>query len=136
MEPRDLCELIRRAQAGDRQAAEELVPVIRPWLEQAARAFADPKYPEATVSDLVQDAQMAVWRKLAEFRGCLNEEETARVFRVWLAQIVNHLGINRARHRNAGKRKPPNAIVHAVEPLNESGGPGLDPASDSLPPCN
>ena len=130
-------ELLRQARAGDGQAMNWLVAILRPRLEQLARGYADPDRPDESASDLVQEAWLRVWQKLGQFRGAADNEQTAAVFHDWVGQIVRHLGLNRERDRNAQRRRPPQKPVRLAggEPSESSShGGGIDPAAGTPTP--
>jgi RNA polymerase sigma factor (sigma-70 family) len=111
MQDENFHDLVRRAQAGDRQALDRVLDLLRPYLERTARRYADPARASASVSDLVQEAGLRAWQKLDQFRGGDNDEQTLALLRAWLGQIVQSLGLNTHRRRKAQRRSPPQAIV-------------------------
>jgi RNA polymerase sigma-70 factor (ECF subfamily) len=86
-------ELVSRARAGDREAFEELVAAHTP----AARRTATLLGAGADAEDVVQDAFVKAYRKLAEYRGDSS-------FRSWLLAIVANetRNLHRSRQRRAG----------------------------------
>src|SRR5437867_2287578 len=116
MRPLRFRDLVQRAQTGDRQAMDELLPIVRPWLEQSARRYVDPREPGASTSDLVQEAWLQAWQKLDQFRGGRDDQQTLAMFRAWVSRIVRRLGLNAVRHRHAQRRKPQQKIVRLQEP--------------------
>ena len=60
MHPDGFHDLIRRAQAGEPQAVEELLAAVRPCLDHLARQGAGPAGPEGGASDLVHIGQMVM----------------------------------------------------------------------------
>jgi RNA polymerase sigma factor (sigma-70 family) len=107
-------DLIVRAQRGDRAAVDALLEVIRPWLWQSARGFADADRPDESTADLAQSAWLKVWQSLDQFQGPKDTEagdaQTLAMFRAWALQIVRRLGMNAVRDRNAGVRRPPGGV--------------------------
>jgi RNA polymerase sigma factor (sigma-70 family) len=124
-------DLVARAQAGDPQATTHLLAVIRPWLEQRARGYADPRHPSASASDLAQEAWLRAWQKLPQFHGGGDDEQTLAMFRVWVGRILQRLGLNAVRDREAQHRMPPGGIVRLG---GESGRSGRDPAASEPTP--
>jgi RNA polymerase sigma factor (sigma-70 family) len=124
-------KLVGRAQAGDPQALEELLVVVRPWLEQSARRYADPHRESASTSDLAQEAWLRAWQKLSQFQGADTDDETAARFRAWVNRMVERLGKNAVRHRTAQHRKPPGKLqrLDAPPPDTQDSGAKLDPAT-------
>jgi RNA polymerase sigma-70 factor (ECF subfamily) len=104
-------DLVRRAQAGDRAATNELLAAVRPHLMILAREFADPRNPDSSVSDLVQEVELNAWQKLGQFCGASSDDETLAMFRGWIGQMVHNLGLNHERDRNAQKRRPPQPLL-------------------------
>lgn len=129
-------DLVSRAQAGDRQAMDQLLAVIRPWLEQLARGYADPRRPDESTSDLAQEAWLRAWQKLDQFRGGGDDEQTRARFRAWLSQIVHRLGLNALRGRQTQRRKPPGKRLRVrPAPADESASQnGIEPAASGPTP--
>jgi RNA polymerase sigma-70 factor (ECF subfamily) len=130
-------DLLRAAQATDSQALERLLTLIRPHLEQVARGYADPTRPDASTSDLVQEAWLRAWQKLDQFQGAEADDDTLAMFRAWVGQIVRSLGLNAQRERNAQRRKPPQPIVPLDRPVpgqSTSQGGAIDPAAGEPTP--
>jgi RNA polymerase sigma factor (sigma-70 family) len=138
MEPDGFHDLIRRAQAGDQQAMERVLELLRPHLEQLARRYADPRRASASAADLVQEVRLRAWQKLNQFRGGEGDEQTLALFRGWLGQMVQRLGMNVQRRRKARRRQPPQPIVPLGAPGADDSttppGPGSDPAADQPTP--
>lgn len=99
-------DLLLRAQAGDRAAMDRILSILRPHMERLARSYADPRHPDESASDLVQEAELRAWQKLELFQGGPNDAETEAKLRGWLGQIVHRLGLNAQRDRQAQKRSP------------------------------
>jgi RNA polymerase sigma factor (sigma-70 family) len=99
-------EELRAARSGDRAAMERLLAHFRPWLEQRATARFGGRGSDGDASDLVQEASLQAWLKLAQFRGHDDEEQELKMFHGWLAQIVHRVGQNRIRLRQAVRRRP------------------------------
>jgi RNA polymerase sigma-70 factor (ECF subfamily) len=125
--------LLARARTGDRAAAEELLALIRPWIEQQARKHARANRADENVSDLVQEAWLRAWQKLDQFVGHDDEEQALAMFRAWLGRIVCRLGLNALRGRAAKERTPPAKLVQ-LNGVHASGDSAalLDP-SGSVP---
>jgi RNA polymerase sigma-70 factor (ECF subfamily) len=137
MEPDGFHDLVRRAQAGDRQAMNRVLELLRPHLEAQARRYADPARASASVSDLVQEVRLRAWQKIDQFRGGTTDEQTLALFRAWLGQIVQRLGLNAQRRRKAQRRQPPQPLV-PLSPSAGEGAPsragGIDPVADGPTP--
>jgi RNA polymerase sigma factor (sigma-70 family) len=123
-------ELLRRARAGDRPAMERLLAELHPDLERLAHGHADPGSPGESTVDLVQEAALRIWQRLDQFRGGPDAEQTAAMFRDWVAQLVHHLGLDRQRRQHAQRREPPGKLIRldgGKEGASGSEGAGLDP---------
>jgi RNA polymerase sigma factor (sigma-70 family) len=131
MEADGFRDLVMRAQVGDQQATTQLLAVIRPWLEQRARGYADPCQPDASASDLAQEAWLRAWQKLHQFHGGDDDDQTLAMFRVWVGRIVQRLGLNAMRDREAQHRKPPGAMVRLGGTASQA---GPDPAGSEPTP--
>jgi RNA polymerase sigma factor (sigma-70 family) len=104
-------DLIRRAQAGEPRAQEELLAVVRPYLEKLAEGIADPSHASKSVSDLVQDTLLRVWLKLPQFEGTNDDQQSWLMFRTWAGKIARRLHLNSRRDRKAQRRRPERPIV-------------------------
>jgi RNA polymerase sigma factor (sigma-70 family) len=111
-------ELLGRAQGGDRDAINQVLAEIRPYMEKIASDYADPAHAQESASDLVQEAWLRAWQRIEQFRGAGGEEETRAAFHGWVAQVVRRVGLNAQKARNRLKRR---ARDRAIVPLE--GGP-------------
>jgi RNA polymerase sigma factor (sigma-70 family) len=127
--------LLRRAQTGDRQALGALLAALRPYLEKVARRYAASSSASPSVSDLVQDACLRVWRKLDQFQGTDDDGQTLALFRAWVERIVWRLGQNSRRDRKARRRSPAQGLVRLAEP-DGAGGTGEPPGREPTPSVN
>jgi RNA polymerase sigma factor (sigma-70 family) len=115
---------------------EALLVIVRPWLEQSARRYADPQRESASTSDLAQEAWLRAWQKLSQFQGADTDDETAARFRAWVNRMVQRLGKNAVRHRTAQHRKPPGKLrrLDAPPPAAQDSQAKLDPAASEPTP--
>ena len=97
-------EVVRRAQAGESEAQEELLQVLRPCLEQLARGLAASPRASRSSSDLVQESLLRVWQRLDQFAGNEDDEQSWAMFCAWVGQIVRRLNLNEQRDRGASWR--------------------------------
>jgi RNA polymerase sigma factor (sigma-70 family) len=102
---------LRTARAGDRAAMDRLLNDLRPWLEHLAARYGEQLEADASYRDLVQEASLQAWLKLAQFRGHDDDEQELTMFRAWLEQIVHRLGQNRLRRAAAQRRCAPRPLV-------------------------
>jgi RNA polymerase sigma factor (sigma-70 family) len=127
--------LLARARAGNRAATDELLALIRPWIEQLARKHGSPGGPDGNTSDLVQEAWLRAWQKLEQFTGADDEAQALAMFRTWLARIVARLGLNAARDGAAQQRTPPGKLLRLNGvPASVDSVPVHDPAASGLTP--
>jgi len=112
-------ELLARARGGDGAATDELLALIRPWLEQMARSDGRRLGPDESVSDLVQEAWLRAWQKLDQFQGAGEEDAAVARFRAWLARIVSRLSLNAARDGAAQQRMPPGKLLRSTGPRDQ-----------------
>lgn len=108
-------ELVRRAQAGDRLAFEELVRRHADRLHAVVARLVSDRH---EAEEVTQEAFLRAWRGIASFKG------DARFF-TWLYRI----GVNEARRR--ARRRPPAGTVasldeHGVEPADPRPAPDRD----------
>ncbi len=115
-------KLVRHAQAGDRQAMEQLLASLRPYLAKVASGYADPSRASASVSDLIQEVELRAWQKLPQFQGGSSDEETHAKFRTWLVQIARNISYDRKKAKERQKRKAPGgrAISLDASPASSS----------------
>jgi RNA polymerase sigma-70 factor, ECF subfamily len=87
----DQLDTIRQAQAGDREAFDDLVALHGPWLHRLATAIVGP----TDAADATQDALVLAWRRLPSLRQ-------PELFEAWLRRIL----VNRCRDigRARGRR--------------------------------
>jgi RNA polymerase sigma factor (sigma-70 family) len=130
-------DLLARARAGDRAATDDLLALIRPWIEQVARQHVALNGPVGSVSDLVQEAWLRAWQKLDQFHGADDEAQTLMMFRAWLTRIVERLGLNSARDAGARVRKPPGKLLRLDGTPADDAPEVLDPpATEPTPSAN
>jgi RNA polymerase sigma factor (sigma-70 family) len=128
---------LRLAQQGDRQAMDRLLAALRPRLEQLARRYAEPGCSHASTADLVQEAALRLWQRVAQFQGGRDDEQTAAMFQDWVRQLVRHLARDRQRQRHAQRREPLGGVrrLDLAAPSGSSGHPGAnDPAAGGSTP--
>jgi len=127
---RDLA-LVRRFQAGDETAFEDLVREHRVEVYRLAHRLTGS---HADADDLAQEAFLRVFRALPRFRG-----ESA--FRTWLIRVVLNLAADRTKSRHPGRlvslEEVPEAVLPRVSPDGNSDllrRAVLDRAVSLLPP--
>jgi RNA polymerase sigma-70 factor, ECF subfamily len=103
MLPEGFHELVHRARQGEPDAVEQLLQLIRPWLDGLARPWTD-------APDLAQEAWLRTWQKLDQFQGGPDDAQTLERFRAWLRRIVERIGLNTLRARQADRRQPPGPV--------------------------
>ncbi len=128
-------DIVRRAQAGDRPALDRLLETLRPQMERIAREYSDPAYAAESVSDLIQEAQLRAWQRVAQFRGGANGSQTEPMFQAWIAQIVRTVALNAIEARNRQRRRPPGGGLQRLDGGSDTSGAGArePPASESTP---
>ena len=99
-------EILRKAQAGDRQAMDRVLTMLEPYLRKLSRPYADPTRRVGSTADLLQESCLRAWQKLEGFHGGEDDEETFAMFQSWIGQIVRRLGINAERDRKRLRRNP------------------------------
>jgi RNA polymerase sigma factor (sigma-70 family) len=132
-------ELLERARAGDRDAMERLLVLVRPHLERTAREYADPDNTTESASDIVQESWFRAWDRLAQFHGGEDDAETLAMFRAWIAQIARNCGLKSRRRRRTLKRAAPRGkVARIASSENPSdlghGGGGVDPVAATKTP--
>jgi RNA polymerase sigma factor (sigma-70 family) len=91
-------EHIRRAREHDPEAWASLWEAFGPTLLGLAQRQLGPRWPEKSVSDLLQTTWLRAFLGIGDFRGGVNDEQTAALFRAWLAIILRRAVSNEARH--------------------------------------
>jgi RNA polymerase sigma factor (sigma-70 family) len=104
-------DLIERVKTGDDHAWRALHEMVRPYLLKLAQRTLGPGWPEQSASDLTQDTWGRVVQGIGEFRGGLDDDQTAAVLRAWLRRIMNHAHANRVRSARTRRRKAPAPLV-------------------------
>ena len=102
--------LIDAARQGDPQAAGSLHALTQPYLLGLAQKVIGPNWPHESVSDLVQETWLRAWRGLDSFQGGGSDEDTAALFRAWLASTLKNVWCNHLRAYQAQRRQP-SAVV-------------------------
>jgi RNA polymerase sigma-70 factor, ECF subfamily len=93
--------LLQRAQAGDRQAYEELFARHRPYLRQVVELRLDPGLrTRVDPSDVVQEAHLEAFRRLGTYL-----RERPIPFRLWLRQIAHDRIVKAWRHHLGTARR-------------------------------
>ncbi|MCZ6690951.1 MAG: sigma-70 family RNA polymerase sigma factor [Planctomycetota bacterium] len=104
-------DLVRRAQDGDRAAMDQVLEIMRPYIDQMARPYADSARPAESTADLRQDTCLRAWKKIKLFKGGENDEETFRMFQGWIGQMARNLSRTAKRDRDRQKKIPPKKMV-------------------------
>lgn len=104
METRGFEQLIKKAQAGDRKAMDQVLAAVDPYLRKIASSYADPVRPVKSTMDLLQDSNIRAWENIESFEGGGADEETLARFRAWISQILRRTGLNARRARRADQR--------------------------------
>ncbi len=91
-------EQIGRARQHDPGAWALLWEAFGPTLLGLAQRLLGPSWPDKSVSDLVQTTWLRAFLGIADFRGGGSDEQTAVLFRAWLAIILRRVWSNEARH--------------------------------------
>jgi RNA polymerase sigma factor (sigma-70 family) len=130
-------DLVRKAQAGDPAALDELFRGVVPFVERVVAGPAHPVRPGESVSDRRQDVCRRVFEKLAQFRGAAeapDDEQAWALFRVWVRRVAHGVILNA--QRDSGR--PPTVPLRtdgAGESTNHGAAP--DPAApDGTPSSN
>jgi len=113
MDKSNIEELIRRAQAGEEDALNQLCTDFRPMLRLVAQQAIGPEIARRTdPSDLVQQTELEAVRAFACFRGSSEKEFVAWVRQILKRNVANVVRDNRAAKRDLRKEQP----LHNVNP--------------------
>lgn len=111
---RAVCVLLAAVAAGDRAAANALCSMCRPrLLALFACEFAGPSRPVKSEEDLVQEVQLAVWRRLSS--GSFPKFESDADFWRVLRSIVHCVFVSSRRYA-ARRRRRPRGHAHCAVP--------------------
>lgn len=136
MESEGFQNLVRQAQAGDRAAMDLVLETLRPHLEYMARPYADSARPMESTADLLQEACLRAWRKIELFQTGEDDEESFRLFRAWIGQIVRRLSLTAQRDRERQRRIPARKLVSLEQkrPGQTTSSGGIQVPSDDPSP--
>jgi RNA polymerase sigma factor (sigma-70 family) len=115
----DINEQIRRAREHDPDAWARLWEAFGPTLLKMAQRLLGPRWPEKSVSDLIQTTWLRAFLGIEDFRGGTNDEQTVVLFRAWLAIILRRVWSNETRYdrtRRALRGSPPPAETEVTGP--------------------
>jgi RNA polymerase sigma factor (sigma-70 family) len=108
----DITNHIRRAKERDPDAWALLWEAFGPTLLGLAQRLLGPRWPEKSVSDLIQTTWLRAFLGIEDFRGGTTDEQTTVLFRAWLAIILRRVWSNETRYdgtRQAVRGGPPPA---------------------------
>ncbi len=121
-------DIVRKAQAGDTGALDELFRFARPVVERIVRARTTP--PNESVNDHVQNTCARIFEKLDQFDGARtvsDDEQCIAVFVGWVRQVTLSVLANAPRGRERFRKV-------RIEPAGSTNTPGNDPpAPDGTP---
>jgi RNA polymerase sigma-70 factor, ECF subfamily len=104
----DTEQLLRRAQAGDRQAFDDLFARHRAYLCQVIALRFDPRLrPRLAPSDVVQEAQLEAFRRFGDFL-----ERRPMPFRLWLRKTACERLVRLQRYHRKAARRSVDREVH------------------------
>ena len=127
-------ELVRRAQAGDPEAIDDLFREVSPYVASVVRAVG--VAPGESVSDPAQDTCVRILSKLGQFRGASeapDDEQAWKLFRRWIRMVAHSVIVNRSR-RHAPKRPVVALQPSGAEDSAEKSGvdpPGREPTGSA-----
>jgi RNA polymerase sigma factor (sigma-70 family) len=133
-------DMLRQAQAGDRQARERLLAVVLPYVARVVRAPTRAARAGESVSDRVQNVCQRVLEKLDQFRGDeegKDDEETLALFLGWVRRIAHNVGANAERDRDGPKsphHKVPLPTPESDDSSSQAGAP--EPAAHEPTPSS
>ena len=139
METQGFEELVRRAQAGDREAMDRVLEMLKPYLSRIAGPYANPLRPVDSTADLLQESCLRAWHKIGSFQGGKGDEHTFEMFRSWIGQIVRRLGKDARRDLNRQRRSPDGKVFRLGQPSpgsSTTGGVGIDPRGKEPSPSS
>src|SRR5690349_7077423 len=96
MQVNDFRNLVRRPQAGDPTATDQLFRAVLPHVERAAGNVGR-LAPGESVSDRVQNVCRRLLEKLGQFRGAdeaADDEQALALFRGWVRLILRTVTVN------------------------------------------
>jgi RNA polymerase sigma factor (sigma-70 family) len=129
-------DLVRKAQAGDPRALDDLFRDVLPYVERVVAGPAHPVRPGESVSDRTQDVCRRVFEKLAQFRGAgeaPDDEQAWALFRGWVRRVAHGVVVN-ARRDNDRHRAMPLQTAGADGSTNQGAAP--EPAAPGAAPSS
>jgi RNA polymerase sigma factor (sigma-70 family) len=127
-------DLVRKAQAGEPQALDDLFHDLLPYVQRVASAQGT--VPGESVSDRVGDVCQRVLEKLAQFRGAHeapDDEQAKALFLGWVRLIVRTVTLNT--RRNGGEPQP-HVSLQGPGADGSSGPGGIDPPARERTPSS
>jgi RNA polymerase sigma factor (sigma-70 family) len=106
MNATELLLTLRAARAGDAAANEALFRMLHGFLEAQAPRYANLVRPEHSVTDLVQETELRLLERLAQFQGAAEADANLAEFRDWAGTALFHVACNIYRTRMAKGRRP------------------------------
>jgi RNA polymerase sigma factor (sigma-70 family) len=132
-----LLPLLRRAQQGDAEAANQLFAAVGTFLEAQVRRYGRPTDPAESTADLVNHARLRAWQNLGTFRGEGTDDEALARFRDWLATVVRRVVANHRRDAGRLRRRRPRPHQPIGNGDSTDGAGFVDPpASEPTPSAN
>lgn len=117
MDATDLLQTLLAARAGNAAANEALFRMLHSFLETQAPRYANLVRPDHSVTDLVQETELRLLERLAQFQGAAEAGANLAEFRDWAATTLFHVACNIYRTRMAKSRRPdqPTLPIGAAE---------------------
>jgi RNA polymerase sigma factor (sigma-70 family) len=121
--------LIRRAQAGDRNAKDRICEKIGPGVLRLAMTYASLTRAVESAEDLAQQALMRICERMDTFVGGSDDEGTFKMFWCWSRRLTRNVCFNAKRYRRQKKRDSRN--TRSLDAVT-SGGPHGSTSNDGL----
>ncbi len=123
--PAGFLGLLCRAQAGDREAMDEILSLLHPQLYRVSRLYGHRLRPAQSADDLLQESCLRAWRNIRTFQPGRHDVDTFRMFRAWMRRIIRNVGINAHRDQTARSRSPAGRLLsldaaHAATPERQA----------------
>jgi RNA polymerase sigma factor (sigma-70 family) len=134
MDATKLLPLLRRAQQGDTEAANQLFAAVGTFLEAQVRRYGRPTDPAESAADLVNHARLRAWQNLVTFRGEGTDDEALARFRGWLATVVRNVVANHRRDAGRLRRLRPRPHQSIGNGDSAGGTNFVDPPASELSP--
>jgi len=114
--------LVKRAQAGDRDAMGQVCERVSSYVLRLSRTYSSLARTVESPEDLAQQALMRICEKIGTFVGGSDDEATFKMFWCWSGSLTRNLCFNARRHGRQKRRYP--GSIQSLDAMKPGGPPG------------